>query len=120
MSDEYDPWTPGEMALAMCGRVVGDDPIVPPDWDAYFRGLARIKRAERKQRIKDDLATIKAANKAGLPVRRAIVEGTTLEFGEAEARPPRPPRPPEPPNAGGEGNEWDREYGTASAAQIRS
>jgi hypothetical protein len=79
--------------------------VIPRDNEALIRALARISRSERKQRIKDGLAVIKAALRAGLPLRGATVESVELSLGAPEKQ--------EPPEAGGEINEWDKEYGTA-------
>jgi hypothetical protein len=43
------------------------------------------KREDRRQAAKREIATLKALRKAGLPVRRAVVDGVTVELGEVEA-----------------------------------
>jgi hypothetical protein len=50
---------------------------------AYKRQLQR--REEKRQ-----IAVIKAMQKAGLPIKRAVVEGVAVEFGRPELEPPGP------------------------------
>jgi len=74
-----------------------DDPedwghFFPRDEDALLRAAdanARIERlARRKRRAEaraEAIEDIKAVRKAGLAVKRVVIEGTVLEFGEPEA-----------------------------------
>jgi hypothetical protein len=73
------------------------------DNDALLRALGRQSRRERRERVAEALAVVKAAKRAGLPVKGATVEGVALTFGAPDA-----------PAAGGnaEFNEWDRDLGT--------
>jgi hypothetical protein len=52
--------------------------------DDFFRAVAANSRREQRERIKKGLAVVKAAKKAGLPIKSAVVEGTVLELGEAD------------------------------------
>jgi hypothetical protein len=65
---------------------------------------------ERKQASRElarEIATIKAMQKAGLPVRRAVVDGIAVEFGQPEHEPAASSSPsPADPTA----NPWDSIY----------
>jgi hypothetical protein len=50
-----------------------------------LRALGAIDRRRQRERIAKGLAIVKAAKRAGLPVRSATIEGVALEFGEADA-----------------------------------
>jgi hypothetical protein len=70
----------------------------------YIRAMAALERRQRRERLAGEIAVIKAMQKAGLPVRRATVDGVDLEFGQPE--PARPAAPDEPANP------WDTRYAT--------
>ena len=53
--------------------------------DEYFRAMAALQRRERPERLAREIAVVKAAQRAGLPVKAAIVEGVALTFGDPEA-----------------------------------
>jgi hypothetical protein len=53
--------------------------------DEYFRAMAALQRRERRERLARAIAVVKTAQKAGLPVKRATIEGVDLEFGQPEA-----------------------------------
>jgi hypothetical protein len=55
--------------------------------EAHLRALARDARRAHRERLARQLSVIKAARKAGLPVKRATVEGVELEFGKPESAP---------------------------------
>jgi hypothetical protein len=55
------------------------------DADAYLKTLGRISRRERRERVTRAFDVIKRAQRAGLPVRSATVDGVRLEFGLPEA-----------------------------------
>jgi hypothetical protein len=78
------------------------------DNNDLLRAWTLIKRRERRERIAHDLAVVKAAERAGLPVKRAAIDGVDLEFGQ--------PAPATPVNrtavADSDINEWDRDLGT--------
>jgi hypothetical protein len=74
------------------------------DFERYCRKTARINRAEQRKRLRQQIATIKAVQKAGLPVKRATVAGVDLEFGQ-----PDPPASALPPHSA---NPWDSIYET--------
>jgi hypothetical protein len=52
------------------------------DNDDLLRAFGTIDRRNRRERIDRALKVIKAAQKAGLPVKGATIEGVALEFGE--------------------------------------
>jgi hypothetical protein len=106
-----DDLDPEAVALALGGRVVDDDPWSIREQrqaDAeYFRALAALQRRERRERLAREIAVIKAMQKAGLPVRRATIEGVDLEFGQPEAAGKTPVN-----GTAGDFNEWDADLGT--------
>jgi hypothetical protein len=59
------------------------------DNDALLRAYGRIARLERRERIARQLAVVQAAQKAGLIIRGATIEGVPLELGA-----PGSPKPP--------------------------
>ena len=61
------------------------------DYDAYFRLLDRQSRRDRRERLHQQLAVVKAAQAAGFPVRSAVIEGVPLTFSQ-----------PKPAKAGGD------------------
>jgi glyoxylase-like metal-dependent hydrolase (beta-lactamase superfamily II) len=69
----------------------------------YARAMAALQRRERRERLAREIAVVKAVEKAGLPVRRAVIDGVDLEFGQ-----------PEPKAAPDEAtiNPWDKRYAT--------
>ena len=67
------------------------------DYDAYFRLLDRQSRRDKRERLHQQLAVVKAAQAAGFPVRSAVIEGVPLTFGQ-----------PEPAKAGGAEDEPPR------------
>jgi hypothetical protein len=95
-------------------------PPTAEDFDAERRAdalramaaMARINRAERRKRFREavaeGLALVRAARRSGEPVRRAVIEGVTLEFGRPEPRAPA-----------ADDNEWDQDLGTPSAVTLR-
>jgi hypothetical protein len=94
--DDLDPddLDPEAVALALGGQIVDDDPWwAEQEREAhaeYIRAMAALERRKRRERIAHDLAVVKAAQKAGLTVTRAPIDGVDLEFG------PPPPAPPPP------------------------
>ena len=73
----------------------------PDDWisrqnrEAFMQAVTASSRRERRVRLRNALAVVKAARKAGLPVAGADVEGVRLRFGEqepAKAGEQEPPR----------------------------
>jgi hypothetical protein len=52
-----------------------------------LKALDRLARRERRARVAQALAVIKAAQRAGLPVKGATVEGVPLAFGQPESAP---------------------------------
>ena len=56
---------------------------------ALFRELGRLKRAERRarmrQEIADGLRVVEAAKAAGLPIKAATIAGVALELGPPAA-----------------------------------
>lgn len=63
---------------------------IDPDADdralmAFAASSAALQRRERRERQAREIAVVKAVQKAGLPVRRAVIDGVDLEFGEPEA-----------------------------------
>lgn len=72
------------------------DRIVPPDYDAYFVALDRIKRLERRERLHQQLAVVKAAQAAGFLIGSTVIEGVPLTFSQPE---PAKPAEDEPPRA---------------------
>jgi hypothetical protein len=105
---DLDNLDPEAVALALGGRVVDDDPWSirqQREADAEFiRAMAALERRQRRERLAREIAVIKAMQKAGLPVRRATIEGVELEFGQPEPLPT--PKPSEPTNP------WDVIYAT--------
>ena len=106
-----DNLDPEAVALALGGRIVDDDP-----WsirqqrqaDAeYARAMAALERRKRRERLAREIAVIKAMQKAGLPVRRATVEGVDLTFGQPAAEKAAPVN-----GTAAEFNEWDADLGT--------
>jgi hypothetical protein len=75
------------------------------DNDGLMRAFAAIARRKQREQISKGLAVIKAAQKAGLPVKAATIEGVELQFGEPES-------------AAVTFNEWDKDLGTRPP-QIR-
>jgi hypothetical protein len=75
---------------------------------------ARLGRAEWRQRVTRGLRVVKASNRAGLPVRRATIDGVALEFG-APLPAPASPQPP----VSGETNEWDEVFNGHSPSEAR-
>jgi hypothetical protein len=71
------------------------------DYDELMRAYSAIARDNERRAIKKSLRTIKAARKAGLPIKAAVVEGTELQSGQPEA-------------AAATFNEWDEDLGTNS------
>jgi hypothetical protein len=105
---DLDNLDPEAVALALGGRVVDDD-----EWSArqrreadaeFIRAMAALERRKRRERLAREIAVIKTMQKAGLPVRRATIEGVDLEFGQ-----------PEPAKAAPDEatiNPWDELYAT--------
>jgi hypothetical protein len=62
------------------------------------------QRRIRKPSLATQLRVIKAAQKAGLPVKAATIDGVALTFGRPEADPPA--------SAAADVNEWDADLGT--------
>jgi hypothetical protein len=65
-----------------------------PDWFGCYAtpapslsdvGRVRTPRGEQRALIANGLAVIKAAKKAGLPLKSAVVDGVEMEFGQPEA-----------------------------------
>jgi DNA invertase Pin-like site-specific DNA recombinase len=52
--------------------------------DDLMRAYASISRMERRERIARQLAVVQAAQKAGLTIRGATIEGVELELGAPE------------------------------------
>jgi hypothetical protein len=73
---------------------------------AYIAALtpAEPRRRVRKPSLEAQVRVIKAAEKAGLPIRRAVVDGVALSFGPVEAT--NATEPDEPTNP------WDTIYET--------
>jgi hypothetical protein len=69
------------------------------DNDELLRTYSIIARREQRERIAKGLRVVKAAKKAGLPVKAATVEGVALEFGAPET------------NETISANPWDEIYG---------
>jgi hypothetical protein len=108
---DLDNLDPEAVALALGGRVVDDD-----EWSArqrreadaeFIRAMAALERRQRRERLAREIAVIKAMQKAGLPVRRATIEGVDLEFGQPEAAGKTPVN-----GTAGDFNEWDADLGT--------
>jgi hypothetical protein len=74
------------------------------DYKALMRALTANARYKERERHRKALALIKRAQKAGLPLRSAVVEDVRLEFGT--------------PEAASVVNEWDQDLGT-HPAKIR-
>jgi hypothetical protein len=51
---------------------------------ALMQAFATIARREERERRRKALATIRAARKAGLPIKSVVVDDVRLEFGAAE------------------------------------
>jgi hypothetical protein len=51
------------------------------------RGKRRQRAAEARKRVREGLAIVKAAERAGRQVKRATIEGFTIEFGAPETAP---------------------------------
>ena len=69
-----------------------------------------LQRREEARQIR----LIKAVQKAGLPVRRAVIEGVAVEFGRPA------PEPAAPEGATDVGlTEWDIELGSSAPPQVR-
>jgi hypothetical protein len=68
------------------------------DLERCYRDLDRIKRAERRARIRQEIAeglrVVEAAKAAGLPVRGATIAGVALELGAPAASAPADEPPP--------------------------
>ena len=69
----------------------------PPDWWGFFTeptpplsevGVVRVPRREQREKIKQALAVVKAAKKAGHEVKSATIDGVVLEFGRVDAPAP--------------------------------
>jgi hypothetical protein len=77
------------LALALGGRIVDDDPWwirERRERDAeYLRAMVALQRRERRDRLAREIAVIKAVQKAGLPIRRATLEGVAVECGQPES-----------------------------------
>lgn len=69
------------------------------DNDALLRAYSAIARREERARRRKALAIIKQAQKAGLLIKAAVVEGVELQFGK-------------PGTAAATLNEWDQDLGT--------
>jgi hypothetical protein len=82
--------------------------------------LARIGRAERRARVREALALLKAARRAGLPVASATIADVTLNFDSAEKGPKAPVAPAPGSALNGDINEWDQDFGAASPSPLRS
>jgi hypothetical protein len=76
----------------------------------YIRGMAALERRKRRERIADDLAVVKAAQKAGLTVTRAPIAGVDLEFAAPAAEGKAAGKTPVNGTAG-DFNEWDADLG---------
>lgn len=76
--------------------------------DALLRAFAVISKRERRERLKQALAIIKQAQRAGLSIKAAVVEGVVeLQFGKPEAAPDS-------------FNEWDQDLGNGThPPQVR-
>jgi hypothetical protein len=57
---------------------------------AYAKQLVAWKRQDRRRELAREIATVKALAKAGLPIKRAIIDGLVVELGQPDA-PPTPP-----------------------------
>jgi hypothetical protein len=68
----------------------------------YLRAMAAINKRARRRELAREIATIKAMQKAGLPVRRAVVDGVTVELGQVE-----PAATPARGSAAEPRDEWD-------------
>ena len=81
---DFDP----DHVLGVGEHFVDDDPRSireQREADAEFiRALTALERRKRRERIVHDLAVVKAAQKAGLTVTRAPIDGVALEFGQPE------------------------------------
>lgn len=65
------------------------------DNDELLRAYGRISRMECRRRLDNEIGAVKAAQKAGLLVRRATIAGVPMEFGApelAKAGAEEPPR----------------------------
>jgi hypothetical protein len=98
---DYDPnWsmsTPAERAAALKAEVAE---------------TMAFKRRARRREARRQIATIKAAIKAGLTIKRAIIDGVAMEIGAAETMPRAgTPFSPEPAPAD-DVNPWDEDLGT--------
>lgn len=51
------------------------------DNDALLGALGRQSRRERRERVANALAVLRATQSAGFPLKRAVVEGVEMEFG---------------------------------------
>ena len=58
--------------------------MTPSRNDDLLRALTQIGRRERRDRLRQALEVVKAARKAGLPVKAANIEGVDLQFAESE------------------------------------
>jgi hypothetical protein len=58
-------------------------------WRVWGAAYAADRRREQRREEKRQIRVIKAAMKAGLPVRRAIVDGVTVELDKVTATPAR-------------------------------
>ena len=91
---DLDGLDPEALALALGGRIVDDDPWSireRRERDAeYFRAMAALQRRERRERLAREIAVVKTIEKAGLPVRRAVIEGVAVEFGRPAPEPAAP------------------------------
>ena len=100
------------LALALGGRIVDDDPWSVRErrkqHDEYFRAAAALQRRERRREEARQIAVIKRAEKAGLSIKRAVIDGVVVEFGQPEAK----AAAAGPAVADSDFNEWDRDLGT--------
>jgi hypothetical protein len=70
------------------------------DTAELLKAYAAIAKREERERIAKELRVVKAAQKRGLSIKRAIVGGVMLELGQPEAAPAT------------SFNEWDQDLGT--------
>jgi hypothetical protein len=73
----------------------------------FKREVTLQSRRDRRQRQAREIATIKAVQKAGLPVKAAIVDGVTLELGQPAPLAPSAPSSAPPPSPREPLDEWD-------------
>jgi|HubBroStandDraft_6_1064221.scaffolds.fasta_scaffold2472547_2 predicted Fe-S protein YdhL (DUF1289 family) len=97
--DDLDNLTAEDLACAGLHRVVDGF----EDWSIFtvaerhellIAAVAQneaLKRRERRREEARQIRLVKAAQKAGLQVKRAVIDGVTVEFGQPEAIPATPP-----------------------------